>query len=160
KADSPNFRRVAAKRMQTAIPTQPPEVTPFETAEVFLVFPGPLSFQELPRPCEVARLPSLLGRVQVRSIEQAASRFRLLFVASTLCQRDVLLLFRILPFPGNSGEAHQEGQYQRCRQTRYRGIALTPAPQLFDLPHRPRLNRFPGQKPPEILGKRAGTGVA
>src|SRR5262249_33689341 len=84
KAETPNCRRVAAKRMLTAFPAQPPEVKPFETAQVFLTLAGPLPLQRFPRPGKMAVLPGVVGRDQVRTIEQPACHLRLLFCTPAL----------------------------------------------------------------------------
>ena len=75
KRDRSDFLRVPPECVQTAVLTQPPEVAPLETAQVFLVALGPLSVQKLPRSGEVARLPELVRHVQIRGIEQAARLF-------------------------------------------------------------------------------------
>ena len=136
-------RPCARQRLPAAVAAEPPEVAPFEAAQVLLAGLGPLPLQQAPGAAGVARLPGLLGQAHFRGVEQAtgpvASASRVCLVHGDLSllrlrqlggPGDALLPFRLPPFPGDTGEAGQEDQRQRRRQASHHGVPAAPAPAI------------------------------
>jgi len=137
-------RVMTTQRLPVAVQL-PPEVMPFEAAQIGLARQRPLGLEQAQHRRRVALFEGLhrqrhLGRVQIAP--------PLLADAFAPLQGALFGPPRGGDFQAGPGRTHGEGhqeQQQRRRQRRDARFPPAPAPQPFDAPHRPGLNRLAAQ---------------